>query len=96
MRRNIGDDAFHIAQDVVVPETKDFVALVFEKARAPGVAIGVDRVLSAISLDDQPRAVRTEISEIATHGNLEAKPGRGEGLAQRTAQMFLGFSGFAS
>ncbi|KTW14359.1 hypothetical protein NS258_07410, partial [Sphingomonas sanguinis] len=48
------DDAFQIAQDVVVPEANDAPALHFKVAGAGPVVSCVFGMLAAVHFDDQP------------------------------------------
>jgi hypothetical protein len=48
-------------QDLVVPETQDFVSSAFQERGAFGIILDRFRMLAAIDLDDQFRAVADNV-----------------------------------
>jgi hypothetical protein len=64
------EHALEIAEDLVVPEAKDPVALLGKKGRALRVGIALGRMLTTVELDDQPFLRAAEVDEEWTNRML--------------------------
>lgn len=62
-----------VAQDVVVPETEDGEPLAFQPPSAFGILRRLNRMLSAIHLDDQPALMTNEVDDEAADRGLPSK-----------------------
>lgn len=67
------DDAFDVAEDVVVPEAQNTKTFAVEPVRAFDIFLRTVRMLSAINLDDEPSFKANEIDDEASDRRLAAE-----------------------
>jgi hypothetical protein len=63
-----------IRQGLVVPEAKDAIPLSFEKCRSLSVSSRLQRVLTAVKLDDEFSFRAAKVHDEGTDGMLAAEP----------------------
>jgi hypothetical protein len=65
--------ALEVAEDLVVPEAEDLVALLGEEGRALRIGIALDRMLATIELDGQVMLGAAEVDDVWPDQMLPAK-----------------------
>ena len=75
-----GEDAFGIAEHIVIPEAKHAIAFGFDQAGAGSVGCVI--VLPAVAFDDQTGPMACEVGDKMPQWHLPPEAGVGEGFTQ--------------
>jgi hypothetical protein len=90
------ENAVRVAQDVVVPEAEDAIALRFDEAGARFVISYGFGMLAAVQLDDEPLREASEVGEVWADRHLPPPFVLRQLCAQRAPQALLGLRGVAA
>src|SRR3546814_15597142 len=85
-------DAFRVAEHVVVPEPQDLVAGRFQRAGSSFIATDIQRMLAAVDLDHQAVLVRDEVDREAENRLLPSELGAELPAAQAGPEQRLGIA----
>jgi hypothetical protein len=90
MARDPGEHAIQILDYLIVPEPQHPIPLAIQESRALEIVRRRLGMSAAVDLDDQFRAVRSEVGEITPERYLPAKSRVGQAFAQGSPQHLLG------